>query len=142
VDPLQHEHVAGAELDARPAVRVRAPGEEVVARGLDLLAPEQPPHVILEQGQVDGFQGLEVPLALLVPGRQVTIDVVAVEADADGVHPVDLELDGEPLDEGGLARGGGAGDGDDPDPVARRRHAIGHHADLLLVEPLRHADEL
>ena len=111
VDPLQHEGVAGPELQLVALLRPAPPGHEVVARRPHHLAGQEPAHLILEPGQVERLQRLEVPLPLGVARGLLAVHVVVVEREGHRVHPVDLELHREPLDEGGLAGGGGPGCG-------------------------------
>jgi DNA-binding CsgD family transcriptional regulator len=81
--------------------------------------------VLLEEAEVERLERLEVPLAARPPRRLLAINVVVVERDADGVHAVDLELDGEALDERRLPGRRRPGDGDDPDPGALRGDPVG-----------------
>ena len=50
-----------------------------------------------EEGGVDGLEGLEVVVSLVVSRGAGAVDEEVVEADDDGAEAVDAEVDGESL---------------------------------------------
>ena len=133
----------GAELE-RLLVPLARAGDEVVARHLDTLAVDKAFEVVVEQLQVYGFERLVIVFAVLILGRMLAVDEVVVERYDHGVEPEYAQLYAQTLREGSLAAGRGARY--EHHPRAARlvclRYAVGEVGYLLLVECLRHLDQI
>ena len=116
VDTLYHEHLVALQAEA-PAALLAAPGLEVIARELHLLAGKEGVHLTVQQGDVKRVETLEVVVARLVEGRLVAVYEVIVERDAYRAYAVGKQLDRQALACGGLA--------------ARRRTGDEHHLHTL-----------
>ena len=142
VDALDDEDRAFVERQRRVVPRA-APRDEVVARDVDALAPDQARQMVVEKLQVDGFERLVVVVAVGVARGLLAVDEVVVERDQHGVQSQHAQLDAQPFGRGGLAAAGGAGD--QHHAGAARKvgvvDGVGHPGELALVERFGEFDQ-
>ena len=141
VDAFEDDDLVGGEGEGF-AFEFHAAGFEVEAGHVDGLAGVEGVEMLVEEGEVDGFDVFEVVVAFFVAGGVFAVDEVVVDGDGDGSEAVDAELDGEAFGEGGLAGGGGSGDEDVADVVAAGGDFVGDAGDFLFVEGFGDADEV
>ena len=114
VNPLDDQDRAVVERQRRAVLR--APSrDEVVARDVDAFAGHQPPQVVVEQVEVDGFERLVVVVSVFVERGLLAVDEVVVQGDHHRVQPQHAQLDAQPFGRGGLAARRGARDQHHPD---------------------------
>jgi hypothetical protein len=142
VDALQQQDLVRLEVQRRSRIPEALAVHEVEAGGPNLLTREQARQVIVQQRQIDGFEGLEVVPAFRIARRAFPVDVVVVERDRARQDAVDLELHREPLDEGRLAGRRRSGDADDLQLVGPGGDLVGDAPDPLLVKALGGPDQL
>ena len=141
VDTLDDQDRPLAESE-RLLVPLPFSGDEVVARNLDLLARNEATEVVVEEREVDRFEGFVVILALFVPRGLLALHEVVVEGDEYGVEAQHAELHGQPLRGGGLSARRGARDQHQPHIVAfvGLLDRVGDVGKFALVERLAHLD--
>ena len=105
VDAFHHKDAVGTELDAFAVVE-GVTFEEIEGGNLDPLAVEHALQVVVEQGDVEGVDGLEVVVAVGQSGCAGTADEVVVERQLFDIKSHDGELHAESAARGGLARRG------------------------------------
>ncbi|MPM27552.1 hypothetical protein SDC9_74064 [bioreactor metagenome] len=140
VDALDHQDLAGADLDGGP-LGGPGPGDEVEMWHLDRLPLDEPAQVVAQQGQVKGLRDVEVGPPVGVQRGPVVVEVVVVEGQADRAEPVHEQLGVEPAQERGLARRGGARDQQRAQGSVLGEDRVGDPGDLLLVQGLGDPDQ-
>ncbi len=98
--------------------------------------------MLIEKGQVYGFDMLKIGVIGFIQRRMLAIDKVIVDGNGQGPQSVDQKLSPQALGKGGLARGRRTGDKDDPDFGAAGADEVGNLGDLFFMQRLGNADNL
>lgn len=121
-------------FDDKHIVRVHAhvgakrfPGAcgEVVFGDFHLFAGDEVLQVLVEQFQINGFESVEVVMAVGVERGLVPINEVVVQGKGYGFQAVDSKLSGQTAGECGFAGGRRTGDQDDLDGAAIVGNGVG-----------------
>ena len=116
--------------------------DEVVARQRHLPALHQLAQLLIEEIQVQCFEGLKIVLSLRVSRCLLAAEEVGVQAEGQGTDRVRQQLDGQTVGKGGLPRGGGASNENQPHPIPRRGDLRGDVSHTALMQCLGNEDHL
>ena len=140
VDALDDQHVVLPQGQLFTVI-LPLPLLEVIGGQVDGLPPQQAAHVRVELLHVHGLQTLKVILPVGVLGGQHPVFEIVVRGDGVGHQAAGHQLGGQPVREGGLARGGWSGDHHKAH-IPAVRDLLGDVADLLFHQGLLAQDHL
>ena len=98
--------------------------------------------MVLEEREVEGVEVFEVEFAGFVEWRVFAVDEVVVQREGHRAKPFHLQLGGDALCEGGLARGRRSGHQQHPQRATLLQDPVGDAGELLLPFGLRRGTEL
>ena len=141
MDAFHHQDAVGAELDAFAVVEGVA-FEEVESGYLHPFSIEHSLQVVVEQGDVEGVDGLEIVLAVGQFRGAVAADEVVVKRQLLHVEAQDGELYAEAAARGGLARRGGPSHKHHTHLAALAVNHVGNLGVAFLMQGFGDVDEL